>query len=466
VELYKMHHYEDAATVLRSSMVSVKEGRQGIALLSLGLVYLKNAELYRELYRTSVSVQLDYLKKLAAFQGKARSRLVDLYTGEALLEDGRPGEAARAFERFILHKSVREKYRQIVRVELGLSYYLAGNRQKAKGLWERVDRTDLEVLSELAAAHSKAGLLGENPQAMCDRALNPAKESGNGVPIRVIKNALGVYVRAGLIEKGLDLLRLTDLKAFSSEEVLGKSKVLRFYNLSLLDNLAKLYGKASIEYLVKATADDRSRDAANYYLGEAYAILGRIDQSAEVTSSFILSDGAPTQFNMKAKAGQAALLYLQGRKTEAMSRWNGLLEQRPNSPDLLADILSACSKLGVESNEIVTKAGSLAEAAEGKKFSSVNVALGRYYLGKKDYEKTISYMEAGRNKGKKNRIEYNDPLMLINLAEAYYQTMRFSEALEIFFAMSKQFPAVRQIQVAMQGMYSMEQKSAGDARIL
>jgi len=50
-------------------------------------------------------------------------------------------------------------------------------------------------------------------------------------------------------------------------------------------------------------------------------------------------------------------------------------------------------------------------------------------------------MEAGRNKGNKNRIEYNDPLMLINLAEAYYRTMQFSEALEIYFAMSTQFPA-------------------------
>ena len=87
-------------------------------------------------------------------------------------------------------------------------------------------------------------------------------------------------------------------------------------------------------------------------------------------------------------------------------------------------------------------------------------------MGKKDYTKSIAYMEVGRNKSNKNRIEYNDPLMLINLAEAYYQTMRFSEALEIYFAMSKQFPAVRQIQVAMQGVYSMEQKSAGDARIL
>jgi len=114
-----------------------------------------------------------------------------------------------------------------------------------------------------------------------------------GMPIRVIKNALGVYARAGLIEKGLDLLGLVDLKAVSSEEVLGENKVLRFYDLALLDNLAQVYGKASIEYLTKATADDGSRNAANYYLGEAYAVFGSLDRSAEVTSSFLSSDGVP-----------------------------------------------------------------------------------------------------------------------------------------------------------------------------
>ena len=56
-------------------------------------------------------------------------------------------------------------------------------------------------------------------------------------------------------------------------------------------------------------------------------------------------------------------------------------------------------------------------------------------------------------------------LMLVHLADAYYYSRKYSEALEIFFEMSKQFPAVRQIQVAMQGVYSMEQKSAGDAKI-
>ncbi len=464
--LYKMHHYEDAATTLRSYLSSVKAGSQGTVHLSLGLVYLKNAELHRGLYLTSVSVHLDYLEKLAAFGGEARSRMVDLYMGEVLLERGHAGKAARSLERFMSDKEVQEKYREIAKAKLGLCYHLQGKGRKAKDIWKVVNQTDPEVLSELSAAYSKAALVGENPLAMCDKALALAEQSVNGTPIRVIKNALGVHAKAGVVEKGLDLLELTDLKAFSSEEVLGKNKVLRFYDVALLDSLTRLYGKASIEYLTKAMAENRLKYAANYYLGEAYAVLGRFDRSAEVTSSFISSRGMPEKLRAKAKARQAALLYLEGQKTKAVNTWNELLQRQPNSPGLLADILIACSRLGVECSEIVTKAVALAEAGGGQKLPGINFALGRYFLSKKDYGKAIAYMEAGRNKGNKNKIEYNDPLMLINLAEAYYQTMRFSEALEIYFAMSKQFPAVRQIQVVMQGVYSIEQKSAGDARIL
>jgi hypothetical protein len=75
-------------------------------------------------------------------------------------------------------------------------------------------------------------------------------------------------------------------------------------------------------------------------------------------------------------------------------------------------------------------------------------------------------MEAGRDKSNKNKIEANDPEMLTGLAEAYYRTKKFSEGLEIFFEMSQEFPVVRQIQEAVQGVYSMEQRSAGDVRIL
>lgn len=464
MDLYNSHHYEEAAAVILPYLSSVKSGTEGGPYLSLGMIYLKNAELHRALYNVSLSVHLDYLKKLSAIRGKARSRFAKLYMGEALLEAGKPKKAVSYFKEFIADKKVKPKYKALAKIGMGNSYYLQGNKQKARNLWLSLKTTDPELLTELAAAYSKAGILNKNPQAICEKALASVKKSGKKMSMRLIKNIIDVYVRAGLIEKSLDLLKHVDMKAFSHEEILVKNKVIRFYDLSLLKSLSMLYEKACLKYLKRATADAKVKDAALFYLGEAYALFGSIDQSIKVTDSFIPSARMPQQYKNKAKVRQAANSYHKGKKAEAIGHFNKLARQQ-TAPYLLAEILFTCSRLKIESPELVAKAATLAEAGEGKKFSSVNFALGKYYLWKKDYEKAISYMETGRDKSNKNRIEYNAPLLLINLTEAYYHTKKFSEALEIYFEMSKQFPAVRQIQVAMQGVYSMEQKSAGDVKI-
>ena len=97
--------------------------------------------------------------------------------------------------------------------------------------------------------------------------------------------------------------------------------------------------------------------------------------------------------------------------------------------------------------------------------ASLHFALGRHFLRKQDSAAALSHMEAGRDKSHKNKIEANEPAMLVTLADLYYRTKKFSESLEIYFEMGKQFPAVRQIQEALQGIYSMEHQSAGDAKL-
>ena len=42
---------------------------------------------------------------------------------------------------------------------------------------------------------------------------------------------------------------------------------------------------------------------------------------------------------------------------------------------------------------------------------------------------------------------------------------KFSETLEIYIEIAKQYPVVRQIQETMQGIYAMEQQSAGEVKI-
>ncbi len=284
--------------------------------------------------------------------------------------------------------------------------------------------------------------------------------------MRTLKNIVGVYARAGLTEKGLDLLAAADLKRFSREEVPGKNKVIHFYDLALLDGLATLYGRASIAWLGKAAADPKAGDAAADYLEEGDALWGIGGQSARAADPFGAAPKMPQAYKDRMAVRQAADRYAAGRKGEATRLWDDFSRKRPADPDLLAEIVLACDRVAAGCQDIVGRAAALAETGEGKRFRALHSALGRHYLDRREYAKALFHLEAGRDKGNKNKIESNDPELLAALAEAYYRVKKFSEAQEIYFEMSKSFPAVRQIQDALQGIYSREQKSPGDVRIL
>jgi tetratricopeptide (TPR) repeat protein len=465
MKLFERRHYAEAVVALRADLPSVEQGRQSAAYLTLGMIYLKNAELHRELYRESLSIHLDYLRKIVAAQSKDRSRFVDLYMGEALMETGKITAALTHLEKFAADTSVQQKYRTIAKASIGLGLFLQNDKQKAEETWAGLDTSDPEIKMSLAAMYSKVGLKDKKPVALADEGLADLKKSGSAPTMRDIKNGLTVYATTGLSDKGLDLIKRADLKAFSFRESLGRTKVINFYDPSLLNDLSGLYLQAGIASLEKAAEDAKLRDTANYYLGEAYALSGNIDQSVRATASFISSPQMPQHYRDKAAARQAANQYQKGRQFDAIGTWKDLAMKQPGDPDLLAEILLACDRLKVDCPTIAEKAIASVEAGEGKGFSTLNIAVGRYYLGRKDYAKAVSYIEAGRDKGNKNKIESNDPLMLVSLADAYYRTKKFSEALEIYFEMSKQFPEVRQIQEALQGIYAMEHKSAGDVKI-
>jgi tetratricopeptide (TPR) repeat protein len=465
MKLYEKRHYAEAVVALRADLPSVEQGRQGAAYLTLGMIYLKNAELHHELYRESLSVHLDYLKKVASAQSKDRSRFVDLYLGEALLEAGKITAALTHLEKFAADTSVQQKHRAIARASIGLGLFFQNDKKKAEETWTDLDTSDPEIKISLAAVYSIAGLKDKKPVALADEGLAGLKRSGSALTMRDIKNVITVYTTMGLPDKGLDLIKHADLKAFSYQESLGRTKVIKFYDPSLLNDLSGLYLQAGVASLEKAAEDAKLRDTANYYLGEAYALSGNIDQSVRATESFMSSPQMPQHYRDKAAARQAANRYQQGRQFDVIGTWKDLAKKQPGDPDLLAEILLECDSLKVDCSKLVEKAIATVETGEGKQFSTLNIAIGRYYLGRKDYTKAVSFIEAGRDKGNKNKIESNEPLMLVSLADAYYRTKKFSEALEIYFEMSKQFPEVRQIQEALQGIYAMEHKSAGDVKI-
>ena len=459
--LYEQRHYRDAARMLETALPALDSARQAPASLTLGIIYLGSAELHRELARSARPIQLAYLKALAATRGPGASRLANLYLGQTLLESGRPTEAMKALERVASDGGIEPVVRAQARAYAGLAHFMQKDGATARAIWKSLDVRDAQVKATLAAVYSRAGITDPAPLALADAAL---KDSDRPAAL-VRQKLIGVYARAGLTAKALALVEQTDLKAPMATEVLGPTKTINFYDPALLGELAALYRHASRVALERAAADARLKGTAEYYLGAAFLESGDAERALQATRAFLAVPGAPPAYRNRARVREATARSLLGRRADDGSVWAEVAPDTVADPELLADIMAACVRYRLQCAAIEPRAVRAAEAGERRKMAALNFALGTYHLRKGDVPRAVAYLESARDKTNKNRIEANDPLLLVTLAEAYYQSTQFSESLEIYFEMSRQFPVVRGLQETLQGVYAMTHKSAGDVKI-
>ena len=465
MKLYKQHRYDDAFQVLHANGSEPAADRHQKLQLSLGMVSLQSARLYQQLYGLSLRMSLDYLTRLIADEQQIDSKLVKFYLGKTLLQTGELTESTAFLTKFFSDESVPKLDRHIAGIELGAAYYLQGNRVRAEQFWAKTNAGNPATAASLASVYSRLGMDDKQPAALCGQALSQ-QPSGSKPSIRMVADIVGVYAGHDRVDEGLQLLQQTDLRSYFHEEVLVENKVIRFYDPMLLQSLFRLYASAAVDYLQKAAGGQNAKlsAAAGTYLCRAYEMSGKMDLSLQLAEKLLSEPNLAVWMKNRLRVCRAIAQFQLGQKEAAKEQFAQLLKSK-SDPDMVAELLMACGRHGIDFPQAVINASELAQKGEGRAISRLNHSLGSYYLWKKDYVKAVSYMEAGRDKSNKNRIEFNDPLMLVHLADAYYYSRKYSEALEIFFEMSKQFPAVRQIQVAIQGVYSMEQKSAGDAKI-
>jgi len=458
MKLYEKRRYEQAARLLEDALARPDAERRAQAQLVLGMIYLRNADLHEALARTAATAELDYLDKLLKTRTEDRSRYARLHLAEALLARGNAAEARRHFEQVRADPGIEKRFQAIAGVGLGSVLWAQRDAKGARGVWAATGGA-AEIALARAAAQGYAQLVDVKSlrRVADDASLAPELSP------RTRRYLIEIYTAAGAPEKALAVARAADLGMASFVEtfkaVKGTAKSINLYDLALL------YRELARRQLDQAAADARMKPSAEYYLAEVLSGLGASDEAATYLQAFLARPQTPLQYRERARARQALIAHRQGRRAEAESTWTAMAEQG-SDPEVLADIVLGCADAQTQCGKVLARVGKVTEAGDGRRYQRLNFALGSYYLRKKDYARAISYMEAGRDKSNKNKIEANDPEMLAGLAEAYYRTKKFSEGLEIFFEMSKEYPVVRQIQEAMQGVYSMEQRSAGDVKIL
>jgi hypothetical protein len=77
----------------------------------------------------------------------------------------------------------------------------------------------------------------------------------------------------------------------------------------------------------------------------------------------------------------------------------------------------------------------------------------------------VTTLSEYRDKSNKNKLEWNDPLLLVALSAASYRDHEYAQALETLFELSKTFPGLRPLQWNLQGIYAARQRAGGEARI-
>ena len=461
-KLYEKRRYEQAARMLEGVKDIAPQGQ-----LVLGMIYLRNADLHEVLARTAAAAELDYLDKLLKASAEGHSRYARLYLAEALLARGNAREAARHFEQVRADPAIESRYRAIASIGLGSALWTQRDAVRARGLWSGAAGADgaAEITLARAAAQARARAVDvKSLRRVADGAGNARELSP-----RARRYLIEIYLAAGVPDEALAVAQAADLGMASYVEgfkvAKGTAKSISFYDLALLTDLAQLYRELARRQLEQAAADARMKPSAEYYLAEALNALGANDEALAFVQAFLARPQAPAQYRERARARQALITHRQGRGAEAESAWTAMAGSS-SDPEVLADIVLGCADAQAQCAKVLARVGQVIEAGDARRYRRLNFALGSYYLRQKDYARAIAYMEAGRDKSNKNKIEANDPEMLAGLAEAYYRIKKFSEGLEIFFEMSHEFPVVRQIQEAVQGVYSMEQRSAGDVRIL
>ena len=156
---------------------------------------------------------------------------------------------------------------------------------------------------------------------------------------------------------------------------------------------------------------------------------------------------------------------IKNNRKQAFEIWDEIINKNLQDDSALSAVMDTYAELNIDATSMLKLIEGQTVSKEEKKMKPYYNSLGGLYYSRKDYEKSVQAFELVRDKANKNKLESNDPVFLIRLANSYYRLKKYSEALEIFFEMGKSYPVVRQVQDTIQGVYSSDEKGSGDVRI-
>ncbi len=468
MEKYETHRYSEGIALLKKEVDGKQKDELVLPYFILSRFYLKEAELYRTMYETSLMTTNDYLIKLNSVRTGKKSKYLPYFMGLLYLETGQAKKAAATLQQFVNSNSVDTVLKEKARLKLGAAYYISGDRKKAEDIWAEVTAAGEDVIAEKGYVYARLNIKLKDAVEMAQNSINLSQKNGNKNHSKIYREIAFIYYKNDMSDAALGLMDKISLNEPEVLDNVEKNKVVRFYDPALLNDMSRIYYYAAGKYFNKVMSlrgREKYEDLIRFYLSEVNYRLNRYDDSINEINGFLKSNKLDAKYNKKINVLLGACYYKKGDKKKAIEIWDDLLNKNLQDDSAISALMDVYAELNVDATAVLKKIEGLAASKDEKKPKPFYNSLGLLYYSKKDYEKSVQALELVRDKANKNKIEANDPVFLIRLANSYYRLKKYSEALEIFFELGKDYPVVRQIQDTIQGVYSADEKGSGDVRI-
>jgi tetratricopeptide (TPR) repeat protein len=471
LKLNHINHFDEALGVIERALLEERIKPDITSAYTLGRILYRKGEFYREVGALSVLTDLGNFQQIHERE-KSPPDEVKLFLGIGYFFKGRYLDAAGILSQVAGSGKMNREIAGLANTYLGASYYREGEKAKAQEVWKGVKKENPLAYSTLGCLYASLGINPSAGEEMAREALERA--GGAGGAGRILNTlrvnhaytllSVGRFGDAYALAKGVNLD--TSVYVYRQDE----NKEIRFYDPQLLLNYSSiLFGEAikNLEPIVTASSGELAGFAA-YYVAQMYLYLGNLEKSMKYAQKAKKLSVGSSLTMVRASACEAALEILSGRDKKGLKLLEGEADRIHGKPSMLLELVQVVISSGVEYGRVKDLVSRIESYVGDIRWETTrrDIALqGELAFYARRSDEALYHLEMARDKGNKNKIETNDPNFLLTLSYVYFTKELFPESLEILFSLGKKFTGLRQLQDAVQSVYSYKQKGSGEALI-
>lgn len=461
---YKEQKYDHAVKIILRDVSALKSSSV-VTKLKTALIFTKNLKLYQDIYTKSKINQKAYLNTLVNEDNEQSSIYARLYLAELSILNNDLDKAKDLLKEFSASISTKNPHYQIAELYFAWIAHLNQDKSKYDSIIQNLDRTN--PIIDLGVHFLEVLLTGKTNDVSVSIEKNEINfiQNNEFVSSRYANYAIRHYLSQNKYLKAVEILKRLDQRRPSLVEKLSDIKIIRFYDVTLIDTVAELYYTISKTLLEDVSKDKKYHDLAIFYLSELDLVRLHKDSARKYWKAVDQLRRLPKNISTLTEIRSTTHGYLIGQTTRAFQAWQDAVNNFKNDPSQSADAVLMCLYLDAKCPKIVQTAQLSAENGRSKRFETLSTNVGRYFLSRNQNAKALRLLESAMDRSNTNSMLANEAILLLNYADALRLNKNFSDSLQIYFSLGENFPIMRQIQDAVQSEYLFRQRSNGTTNV-